>query len=207
VSGRGWRLVTDRPWWMFLALLIAVGCGDDDDDRGRFGDLTALRVYRDTLNPIADAVSAIEIDVQQRAVGSSDVATAANLSAVYTDVRPLLLETLVDFDRLTPPDQLLDLHGQIRRLIVLRLDAYRLVMEGYADGDSTVYEAAELKLRMANDLIPEINLGLCEVDVALGDLDDCRLLALRQPIRIAPDPLTGGLSAPDRDIRTGAVAS
>ena len=43
--------------------------------------------------------------------------------------------------------------------------------------------------------------------VALGDLDDCRLLALRQPIRIAPDPLTGGLSAPDRDIRTGAVAS
>ena len=62
MSGRGWRLVTDRPWWMFLALLIAVGCGDDDDDRGRFGDLTALRVYRDTLNPIADAVSAIEID-------------------------------------------------------------------------------------------------------------------------------------------------
>ena len=173
-------------WWLCPALWVVIGCGDDHEE-GRFGDLTALRVYRDTLNPIVDTVSAIELDVQQRAVGSSNVATAANLSAVYADVRPLLLEAVVDFDRLTPPDQLLDLHAQIRRLIVLRLDAYRLVMEGVAAADSTVYETAEDKLRLANDSIPVINLGLCEIDVALGDLDDCRLLASRRAKALSPD--------------------
>lgn len=170
---RGWR----PTWLLLVACVVAVGCGDDDDDGNRFGDATALRDYRAALNPIVDVVSAVETEVQERAVGSSNVATAANLNAVYNELRPSLLEALVDLDRLTPPRQLQDLHGQIRQLVVLRLDAYRIVMAGYAVGDTTVYAQAESNLHAANDLIIDINLGLCEIDVVLGDLEDCRLLA------------------------------
>ena len=155
--------------------LFLASCGDDDSNR--FGNTDDLRHYRDALNPIIDHVSAIEAQVQQQAVGSSNVATAANLNAVYLEVRPQLLETLVDFDRLVPPKNLRTLHHDIRTLIILRLDAYRIVMEGFAVGDSTVYATAETQLRQANELIVEINIELCEIDVALGDLEDCRLLA------------------------------
>jgi hypothetical protein len=160
-----------------LMMWSVSGCGDDDEGV-RFGDPLVVRDYRDALNPIIDEVSAIEAQVQQRAVGSSNVATAANLNAVYTDVRPQLLEVLVEFDRLTPPRRLLDLHRDIRSLMILRLDAYRIVMEGYAAADSSVYAIAEGVLQQANELILDINLGLCEIDVALSDLENCRLLAV-----------------------------
>ncbi|MED5415211.1 MAG: hypothetical protein VYC64_09690, partial [Candidatus Latescibacterota bacterium] len=95
--------------------LFLASCGDDDSNR--FGNTDDLRHYRDALNPIIDHVSAIEAQVQQQAVGSSNVATAANLNAVYREVRPQLLETLVDFDRLVPPKNLRTLHHDIRTLI------------------------------------------------------------------------------------------
>ena len=57
-----------------------------------------------------------------------------------------------------------------------QLNAYRLVMEGFADGDPSAYDEAEAKLDAANALIPVINARLCEVDVALGDRDDCTVL-------------------------------
>mgnify|MGYP006409867781 FL=1 len=159
-----------------LAMWSVSGCGDDDDVR--FGDPDVVRDYRAALNPIIDEVSAIEVQVQERAVGSSNVATAANLNAVYADVRPQLLEVLVECDRLTPPRKLSNLHSDIRALMILRLDAYRIVMEGYAAADASVYAIAEGQLQQANELILDINLGLCEIDVALGDLDNCRLLAV-----------------------------
>ncbi len=163
---------------MVMAVLFS-GCGDDDAKGHRFGEPDQVRSYRDALNPIIDQVSAVERQVHERAVGSSNVATAANLNAVYMDVRPMLLETLVDFDRLAPPRKLADLHQNIRSLIILRLDAYRLVMQGYATADSTLYSVAEGQLAQANDLILDVNLELCEIDIVLGDLQDCRLLAIR----------------------------
>jgi len=153
--------------------LVSTGCGDDGDDADR---TLELRTYRTALEPVIVEVSAIEALVAERAVGSSGVATAANLDAIYREVRPRLLEALVTLDRLPSPAQLADVHEAVRRLIVLRLDAYGLVMEGYAAGDDSVYGEAEEKLRQANALIPDINGRLCEVDVALGDRDSCRIV-------------------------------
>jgi hypothetical protein len=65
----------------------------------------------------------------------------------------------------------------------LRLDVYRIIMEVSAQSDSTAYCVAQNRLGEANEVIFDINLSLCENDVALGDLDDCRLLAL-----VAADP-------------------
>lgn len=159
--------------------LLLVGCGDDDD--APFGDPAALRAYRNALNPVVDEVSAIDARVRERAVGSSDVATAANLNAVYLEVRPRLLEALVELDRIEPPGEVAGLHAQVRALVVLRLDAYRLVMEGFAAGDTTVYAAAEAKLRAANDLIPAINATLAEVDAALSEAGDHPVAMRREP--------------------------
>ena len=171
------RAARPRLLWLASALLGAAmvcgGCGDDGDDAER---TLELRAYRTALEPVIVEVSAIEAEVAERAVGSSGVATAANLDAVYREVRPRLLEALVTLDRLESPAQLTDVHEAVRRLIVLRLDAYGLVMQGYAAGDDSVYAEAEEKLRQANALIPDINARLCDVDVALGDRDNCRIL-------------------------------
>lgn len=151
-------------------------CGDGDGGT-RFGGTDEVQAYRDSVDPVIDEVSAIEAEVQERAVGSSNAATAANLNAVYLEVRPQLLEVLVAFDRIQPPRRLDALHDDIRRLILLRLDAYGLVMEGFSSQDEDLYPLAEGKLQDANGLIPLINAQLCEVDVALGSRDNCRLLA------------------------------
>jgi len=164
-----------HPRWLAAALVAAAlggGCGDTDDGVDR----VELRAYRTALEAVIVEVSAVEAEVTERAVGSSNVATAANLEAVYREVRPRLLEALLVADRIEPPGHLADVHAAVRRLIVLRLDAYALVMEGYAAGDESLYQVAEEKLAAANALIPEINLRLCEIDVALGDRDDCRIL-------------------------------
>ncbi|MFH1567414.1 MAG: hypothetical protein ABIL09_05380 [Gemmatimonadota bacterium] len=153
--------------------LLAAGCGDGDG----LGPVDDLRAYRTALEPVVQEVSAVEAEVIERAVGSANVATAANLDAVYRQVRPRLLETLVELDRIAPPPQLEELHGEIRAMIILRLDAYALVMRGYAAGDASLYPLAEDKLHGANALVPDINQRLCAVDVALGDRDDCRILS------------------------------
>ena len=165
--------------WLLAAVLcsgLICSCGNGDGDTGRFGPAPELRAYRSALDPIAEEVSAIEAEVQERAVGSQNVGTAANLNAVYQEVRPRLLEALVELDRLEPPTPLQDLHEDIRRLVILRLDAYALVMAGYAEGDEGKYSLAEEKLRQANELILTVNLQLREIDVALGDVESNRVV-------------------------------
>ena len=158
-----------------LALVAAVGC--DKDKKTQYGLLNELREYRTLINPIIDEVSAIAREVRDRAVDKLARALAEELDEVYREVRPELLEVLVELDRIEPPPGLYSLHTDIRRLILLRLDAYAFVIEGVATGNEVFYEAAEQKLRAANELIPHVNERLCEVDITLGDLEDCRLVA------------------------------
>ena len=162
-----------------VAGLIFSGCGSDDDDaETKFGNEAELRTYRGAINPIIDAVSNIDSMVAARAYNSSGtLATADNLNEVFLEVRPQLLEVLVELDRITPPARLAALHGDIRDLIVLRLDAYALVMEGVAAQDESLYAVAEEKLAAANAIIPDLNDTLCDIDEALGATQQCRLLA------------------------------
>ena len=158
-----------------LALVATVGC--DGAKKTQYGSLNELREYRTLINPIIDEVSAIEREVRDRAVDKLDSALAEKLDEVYREVRPELLEVLVELDRIEPPPGLYSLHTDIRRLILLRLDAYAFVIEGVATGNEVLYDVAEKKLRAANELIPHVNERLCEVDITLGDLEDCRLVA------------------------------
>ena len=161
------------PWTALAALAALCGCGDDDvagsASQTPYGDRADVEAYRLQLNPVVDAVNAVETEVQERAVGSADVATAQNLNEVYTQVRPRLLEALVELDRIAPPSTLVSLHEDIRGLLVLRIDAQALVMEGYAADDGQVqYAEAETKLAAANAMVPALNDSLCAVDVAIG---------------------------------------
>ncbi len=63
-----------------------------------------------------------------------------------------------------------------------RLNA-EIVIDGFAAGDISVYPTAVERRQQADDLVPAINVQLCEVDVVLGDRDDCRLLASHTDIR------------------------
>ncbi len=160
--------------------LIAVsGCGDDDPVSGGradtpFGNLGEVEAYRSSLNPVIDAVNEVEIEVQEQAVGSGNVATAENLNSVYTMVRPRLLEALVELDRIVPPSALVPLHDDVRHLMVLRIDAQALVIEGFASGDDeTAYAQAESKLAQANGIVSDLNARLCAVDEAINPGVSC----------------------------------
>ncbi|MEE2659489.1 MAG: hypothetical protein VX733_13365 [Candidatus Latescibacterota bacterium] len=182
------------PFFVFVLLSLALGSCSNEGDDGPFGDVDQLRQYRTALNPIIDEITAMEALVEERAVGSANVATAENLSAVYVEVRPRLLEALVDLDRLQPPRGTQQLHANIRQLAVLRLDAYALVLDGFSRGDTTRYPLAEQALRDANELILSINASLCELDVELDDRDNCSLLALRPRRSSIPDALHNALA-------------
>ena len=149
-------------------------CSDGDPVSGGadtpFGSRPEVEAYRALLNPVIDAANEVQGQVQEQAGGTGNVATAENLNAVYELVRPLLLEALVELDRILPPAALVALHEDVRLLLVLRLDAQALVMEGFAgdDGEEENYRQAETKLEGANALIPGLNSRLCEIDNAIN---------------------------------------
>ena len=169
---------------LFLALvlcgglIIVSGCGNDDPVSGGldtpFGNLPEVEAYRSSLNPVIDAVNEIQTEVREQAVGSGNVATAENLNSVYTIVRPRLLEALVELDRMVPPSALVSVHDDVRHLMVLRIDAQALVIEGFASGDGeTMYAQAESKLAQANDLVVDLNARLCAIDHAINPGVSC----------------------------------
>ena len=158
----------------FLVLACALaGCGDGDDDDGNpTGSAASAGAYRKALEPIIVAVNEIEMDVQETAVGSSGQATAANLAAAFERLRPRLRERLEAFDQIDPPAAWTGLHGQIRELMSLRLEAFDALLEGFVSADLSLYATAEQRLRQANDLIVEINEQLMEMDLSLAPASD-----------------------------------
>jgi hypothetical protein len=136
------------------------------------GNRADVEAYRTQLNSVIDFVNGVQAQVQEQAVGSANVATAENLSAAYSEVRPRLLEALVELDRMVPPLELASLHQEVRLLMVLRIDAQELVIDGFASGDGeTMYAQAESKLAAANALVASLNARLCDLDRAIGGLD------------------------------------
>ena len=152
----------------FLTFFVLASCGDQDDDQTRFGPADMVFRYRESLNPIIDAVSKIETEVQETAVGASGTATAANLATAYERLLPELGAIRALFEQIVPPRRLSRLHGLIGDLINLRMTAYNNVVRGFADDNEKLYDEAESLLAEANDQIPAINELLREVDVALA---------------------------------------
>ena len=153
--------------------VLASGCSDDDPVSSPldtpFGPQQEVQAYRAQLNAVIDVVNDVQAEVQERAIGSGNVATAQNLNAVYLEVRPRLLEALVELDRMVPPPKLVSLHEEVRLLMILRIDAQGLLIEGFASGDGEpMYEEAETKLAQANALVAGLNSRLCAVDEAIN---------------------------------------
>lgn len=155
--------------------LLAAGCGGNDD-KTRFGSKDDVRDYRAAINPIVDEMSAIELEVLA-VVDDDGVSIDSRLNAVFIDVLPRLQRLRETLDRLRPPRKLQVLHEEITQMVQLRLDGAQILTDGFAAGDVSVYPTALERRQQADELIPMINEVLCEIDVALGDRDDCRLLA------------------------------
>lgn len=156
--------------WLLLA-----GCGDGHDDT-IFGDADDVRAYRAALNPLIDEASAIESEVAE-VVDPDGVSIDSRLNAVFVELRPRLIAVQVGLAQIRPPRKLQGLHDEIEQMVQLRLDGFQIVIDGYAAGDTSVYPTAIERRREADELIAAINVQLCEIDIELGDRDDCRLLA------------------------------
>ena len=169
------------------SLLLLVGCGNDDSTV--FGHVDDVRAYRSALNPLVVEVSTIENEVTERAVGTDSVAVDSRIVPVYQELRPRLEAVQQSLEAIRPPRKLRTLHASITELVQLRLDAYQLAIDGFTAGDVSLYDDAVARLAQANGLIPDINLDLCEVDVALDDRDDCRLLALHESAEPVSTPV------------------
>ena len=158
-----------RGVFCLWVLALVVGCGDGDgDDETPFGDVEQVRAYRAALEPIIVEVSAVEAQVAAEAVGSAGTATAENLAVAYQRVLGRLTRALVGFDKLAPPPKLAPLHRDVERLILLRLEAYTTLLEGWSEGDESLYAVAENRLAAANGLIVGLNEQLMRVDAALS---------------------------------------
>lgn len=165
---------------LMLMLLVVGGCGDGkEEERGTpYGSVDEVRAYRERINEIIDEVNAVQSEVESTAVGSSGQATGENLSAAYERLRPRLREALEEVESMKPPSRLEQLHGEVRGMIVLRLEGFDKVAEGWRVEQASsfaeaepLYEEAEEKFDEANALIAQVNEELEEVDIALAEAE------------------------------------
>ena len=182
-SGAGLAFFCAPRFLILAALAGLVGCGDDlkSANQTLYGNAAEVGAYRRQVEPVITAVNDIEMEWQSTAVGASGEATAANLATAFERLKPRLLQALEDFERIEAPPLLAPLHRDIRRLIILRLEAFDALLAGWNDADEAaaevLYEAAEGKLRLANELIPRLNRELQQVDMALLAVADSNPVA------------------------------
>ena len=86
-------------------------------------------------------------------------------------VRPRLEEALGLLEKIEPPPVLAPLHRDIKKLMIVRRDAYRLTIAGWhkeqEDSDMSLYKGAETKLAEANQIIQQLNEDLKKINASL----------------------------------------
>ena len=156
-----------------LVSICFLGCGKKDNTP--FGDADTVMIYRETLNPIIAEISAIDVTLRERAVGSADQATGKNFAKVCLELDDQLAAISVHLNRIAPPSKLRQLHNNIRQAVELRREACRKMAEGWniEESDSfskadPLYEEAEGMLDEANQLLVSANIILINVDEELS---------------------------------------
>ena len=169
-------------WCLLLAIF---GCGDGAPQT-EFGGLKSVERYRDDLEMIIVEANAIEQELWERAVGSTGRATGQNLAPVYQELKPWLVALIVDLDEIAVPQKLLEMHGELRSALGLRLEASNLVIAGWAteqqqsyDEAQPLYADAEKKVDEANALLAAVSEVLLEVDIALAEVEGRTLVGQR----------------------------
>ena len=167
----------------FLALLLiaAIGCGSGDDQVAQdaskqestvtsYGTLEEVSGYLRSVNPYIRTVGELQVEVD-KVVGTSGKATGQNLAVVMEAVRPRLKTALEQFEKIQPPPLLAPLHRDIKKLMLVRLEAYDITLKGWqaeqATEDTTIYKDAESKLAAANQMIEQLNQDLREINSAI----------------------------------------
>jgi uncharacterized protein YoxC len=165
--------------YLAVCLLLGVwGCGGDENKAETpYGNAEDVRVYREQINPLIDEINAIEMEVQETAVGASGQATAANIAAACELLCQRLRAVLEELEAIEPPALLAPLHREVRQVVLLRLEAYNAVLEGLGEQDEQLFSEAVEKLNQANVLAAQLNEDLEEVDQTLASAKRTRVLA------------------------------
>lgn len=167
----------------FVALLLAtaIGCGTSEDQSDEpypqphaahpsYGSEPEVSAYLQSVNPYIHLVGELQMEVDG-VVGTSGKATGENLAEVMERIRPRLKEALDQFEMIEPPPLLAPLHRDIKKLMVVRLDAYKLTIEGWQKeldtSDMSLYKDAETRLAEANEMIQQLNEDLKKINTSL----------------------------------------
>ncbi len=176
---------------LILLLTFAIGCSSQDQENipqqaqstsqqtpastpnTAYGNAEQIQTYLQKINPYIQEVGKIQFQIDQQ-VGSSGQATAANLAPAMEKYKPGLQKILDEFSLIEAPPLLASFHGDVKKLMILRLEAYNTTIRGWAKeqetGEHTLYEDAEIKLKEANELIAKLNAEMTQINQALGDI-------------------------------------
>ncbi len=158
---------------VLATLLVLASCGQPEPEAPAappetpFGTVAEVQAYLARIGPYVQEVGSLQASVEQ-GLSSGDPAggprrgTGRNLSEGAAAIHPRMQAIVKEFDALEPPALLAPFHRDTKKLMLLRLEAYRLLMEGWqteeAGGDfQALYDSAETRLRDANEMIRLLN--------------------------------------------------
>jgi len=172
-----------RSWTLVAGLLLLIGCGRQEPQTQAsppetpFGTTAEVGEYLQLINPYVQEIGHLQAAVEQvlgSSVGSSTrrMGTGRNLAEAATAVQPRLQKILVEFDGFEPPPLLAPFHRDTKKLILLRLEAYRLLMNGWEAEESGAdfqaqYDSAEARLNEANEMIGSLNAQMAQINQTL----------------------------------------
>lgn len=148
---------------LLVLSLVMVGCGKKPEDKPQpasstpYGSPQDVSAYFQAIDPLVQQLNGLHQELYQK-VGSSGKATGANLAPAMAQGKPQLQQVLAQLEKTTPPPLLAPFHEQLKKLVLLRLDAYGLTAEGWKQEQAKTpqfenqYNRGEAKLAEAQQL-------------------------------------------------------
>lgn len=148
---------------LLVLTLVMAGCGKKPEEKPQaasstpYGSPKDVIAYLQAIDPLVQQLNALHQELYQK-VGSSGKATGANLAPTMEQGRPKLQQVLAQLEKTTPPPLLAPFHEQLKKLVLLRLDAYGFTAEGWKQEQAKIpqfedqYNRSEAKLNEAQQL-------------------------------------------------------
>ena len=168
---------------VFVLITAMIGCGAEQEPpppppeptATPFGAIEEVEKYMQAIDPYIRQVSDIQSKMYE-VVGTSNVATGQNLAQFIVDTEAIegLQTSIESFNGIVPPALLAPLHRDIEKMLVLRLEGFKLTLQGReaeatkSPGDQ--YTQATGKLEEANAITIGLNDRLKEVNQAVHSI-------------------------------------